>query len=247
MFRPVLSSAWGKLAAVALLVVGMAVGLLLTANLGGFRLAATGAVGSAGTATAPSYRPPLALDFPLSVLQPGPEPEEAGTTELRVEQVGALEVSYEVPVVTAAPPPPPAPPCVADLSSTVTGLAAAVSTLTSADQAGGVLEQVNSLGTAANACAQQVAGVGSTGIETLTHVGHQLNGIVATVQALPLLSPAPSPEAGQAPAGGIKNPVEATLGVVGDGLGMTLGAMNVVTGSVGDVLRLVLNPTQQER
>lgn len=244
MFKPAFSSLWGKCAAAAVVVLGMGVGVILTSDLGRLVLASNPAI---GTATVPSYAPPTApaLEFPVSVLQ-APEPPSAGPTETVVENVGPVEVSYEVPVVVAPPPPPPPPQCVGDLSATVNGLATSVAGMVSAQQAGGVLEQVNSLGVAANACAQQVAALGSAGTDQIIAVGQQLSGLVGAVQALPLLSAPPAPSAGAAGAEAQSppfNPVETAVGAVGEGLEITLGVVGAVTGGVSDVLGFVLNPT----
>lgn len=244
MFKPAFSSLWGKCAAAAAVVLGMGVGVILTSDLGRLVLASNPAT---GTATMPSYAPPAVrvLGFPVSVLQ-APESPSAGLTETVVENVGAVEVSYKVPVVALPPPPPPQ--CVGELSVTVNGLAASVAGMVSAQQAGGVLDQVNSLGVAANACAQQVSALRSAGMDQIVAVGQQLSGLVGAVQALPLLSPT-SPEASteaeaQSPA---FNPVETAVGAVGEGLEMTLGLVKIATGGVSDALGFVLNPTGQER
>lgn len=242
MFKPTLKSTSGKVAGAALALVGMVGGWTLTADLGGFKLASTGAV----SAAAPGFYPGVALDFPSAVMA-AEQPVDSGSTETKVEQVGDLEVSYEVPVAVAPPPPPAAPKCVDELTATVAGLRAAVEGIVTAEHAALALDQANTLGVAANACAQEVAVLGSSGMEQLAQLGGQLNGLVGTIQALPLVAPSPSPSPDGNEAGETVNPLEKGFEVFGGGLEMTLDAVSGITGQVGGLLGHVLSPTGQER
>lgn len=241
MFKPTLKSTSGKVAGAALVLAGMVGGWSLTADLGSFKLASMGVV----SAAAPGFQPGVALDFPSAVM--AEQPVDSGPTETKVEQVGALEVSYEVPVAVTPPPPPAAPKCVDELTGTVAALGAAVEGIVTAEHAALALEQANALGVAANACAQEVAALGSSGMEQLAQLGGQLNGLVGTIQALPLLAPSPSPSPGGDVAGETVNPLEKGFEVFGGGLEMTLDVVNGITGQVGGLLGHVLSPTGQER
>lgn len=236
MFRRTLRSTSGKIAGSALALVGMVGGWTLTADLGGFELASTGVV----SAASPGYQPGTVLDFPSAVL--AVEQAPAGPTETVVENMGNLQMSYEVPAVVAPPAPKPAPACVGELTATVAGLGDSVVGIVTAQDAAAALEQANALGAAANACAQQVSTLGSSGMDQLAQLGQQLNGLVGTIQALPV-SPAPAPSPTEGSAGPMDAPIEKSLEVFGDGLGMTLDAVNGLTGEVGGLLGSLLNPT----
>lgn len=239
MFRRTLKSTSGKIAASALALIGMVGGWTLTADLGGFELASTGVV----SAASPGYYPGVALDFPTVVL--AAEQAPSGPTETIVEDIGNLQMSYEVPAVVAPAAPKPAPECVGQLTSTVAELGDSVVGIVTAQDAAAALEQANALGAAANACAQEVSTLGSSGMDQLAQLGQQLNGLVATIQALPV-SPAPAPSPAEAAAGPMDKPIEKSLEVFGDGLGMTLDVVSGLTGEVGGLLGNVLNPTAGE-
>ncbi|MEX2586835.1 MAG: hypothetical protein WD602_02430 [Actinomycetota bacterium] len=236
MFGPTFKSTSGKMAGAVLALIGMVGGWTLTAELGGFQLASTGSV----SAAVPGYHPGVALDFPRAVLAAQSSPQ-SGPTETKVENVGSLEVSYEVPVAAAPPALPPAPQCVEELTSTVAALTSSVAGIVTAEHAAGALTQVNALGEAANACAQQVSALGSAGMDQLAQVGQQLNGLVGTIGALPLLPPTPAPPATDEPASPMDKPIETTLEMVGKGLDVTLDVVNGVTGETGGLLGGLLN------
>lgn len=241
MFRRTFKSTSGKIAGAALALAGMVGGWTLTAELGAFQLASTSVVAGDGT----GYQSAVALDFPMAVL-PADEDVRPGATQTMVESMGNMEISYEVPVVAPSPPAvPPAPECVAELTSAVAGLVGSVAGIVTAEHAAGALEQINALGIAANTCADEVSTSGSAGMDQLAQVGEELNGLVGTIQALavPTTPTATDDESADL----IGNPVEKTLSVVGGGLGMTLDAVNGITGPVGGLLGYLLNPTRQER
>lgn len=239
MFRRTLKSTSGKIAGSALALIGMVGGWTLTADLGGFELASTGVV----SAASPGYQPGVALDFPLSVL--AAEQAPSGPTETIIENMGNLQMSYEVPAAVAPPAPKPAPECVGELAATIAGLGDSVVGIVTAQQAAAALEQANVLGAATNACAQQVATLGSSGMEQLAQLGQQLNGLVGAIQALPV-SPVPAPSPTEKAAGGMDAPIEKSLEVFGDGLGVTLNVVSGITGEVGGLLGNLLSPTGRE-
>ncbi|MBW3590947.1 MAG: hypothetical protein KY393_03705 [Actinobacteria bacterium] len=83
-------------------------------------------------------------------------------------------------------------------------------------------------------------------MDQLAQLGQQLNGLVDAIQALPV-SPAPAPSPTEEPAGPMDAPIEKSLEVFGDGLGMTLDVVSGLTGEVDGLLGSLLNPTGQER
>jgi hypothetical protein len=219
MFKALFGSFIGKIATLALLVVGVLGGMSVTGDVPSL----ASLVSDPGVLADSSGQPPaVTLDFPTSVLAKPAPPVPAQAAPAPAAEVIIEEIVASQPVLA----PPPAPPsCVAQLQGLVNNLVGVVQTITTPQQAQDVLTQAASIGESSKGCAAQAAAAGNLGLDQIGKLTEQLVGVVGQVQALPLL----------APPGGVNalaNPVQSVVDLTGKGLEMTLGVVNEGLGAL---------------
>lgn len=227
----VFSSMSTKLGAAALVVLGATGGLAATGSLPSFSLSSAPAA-IAPVAPGSQTVGTVNLDFPTSVLN-----QQVAEAALPVEEVVEEVVVVRAPRTAAAARPagaapavPAAPQCVADVTTALGAVTAAMPAATTPEQGQVLLGQAGALVTAANGCLAEAQRVGFTGAGQLVA---QVAATLTQVQALPVVAALTPEQVAQAPnvvggiVGGVGEVVGGTLTVVGKGLNLLTGGLNM--------------------
>lgn len=226
----VFSSMSTKLGAAALVVLGATGGLAATGSLPSFSLSSAPAA-IAPVAPGSQTVGTVNLDFPTSVLN-----QQVAEAALPVEEVVEEVVVVRAPRTAAAArpagaaPAPAAPQCVADVTTALGAVTAAMPAATTPEQGQVLLGQAGALVTAANGCLAEAQRVGFTGAGQLVA---QVAATLTQVQALPVVAALTPEQVAQAPnvvggiVGGVGEVVGGTLTVVGKGLNLLTGGLNM--------------------
>lgn len=236
MFKSIFSSIAGKFAAIALLVAGVLGGMAATGALPGIGQSLTYSVASINQA--PPSGPGIALDFPTSVIDKTDAPAVAAGQEV-VEEVVVVKAPAAAPRPPAAPAAVAAPQCVSDITNLLNAITAAVPAVTTGEQGQVLLAQTHAVLAAANGCVAEAGQVGFAGVDAVNQLVVQAGGLVAQIQALPVvaaLTPAQLAETPNLVNGvveGVTGLVGGTLNMVGKGLGLLGTGLNYLGGAAG--------------
>lgn len=200
-------------------------------------MAATGALPGFGQSPAYSVAsvnqsspsaPGVALDFPTSVIE-GTEFPAAAAEEEIVEEIVVVRAPR------AAPPPPPQ--CVADITTVLSAITAAIPAITTGEEGQILLAHTNATLEAANGCVAEARRVGFAGIDTVDQLVVQAGGLVTQIQSVPVVAeltpaqPAGTPNLVNGVVGGVTDIVGGTLNMVGKGLGLLGTGLNYLGGA----------------
>jgi hypothetical protein len=232
LFKSIFSSAAGKFSAVALLIAGVLGGMAATGALPGFGQSTTYSVASINQA--PPSTPGVALDFPTSVID-GVAPPAVAAAEEVVEEV----VVVQAPRTVAPPPPaaPSAPQCVADITTVLNAITAAIPAVTTGEQGQVLLAQTNAALAAAGGCVAEATQAGFAGVDTVNQLVVQAGGLVTQIQALPVVAALTPAQLAETPnlvngvVDGVTGVVGGTLNLVGKGLGLLGTGLNYLGGA----------------
>lgn len=227
MIKSIFSTVVGKFIAVALLASGVLGGMAATGALPGFGQSPTYSVASVNQA--PPSGPGVNLDFPTSVLA---APAVQAAAEEVVEEVVVVQAPRSAPPAPVAPPAPAAPKCVADITTVLNAITAAIPTITSGEQGRILLAQTNAVVEAANGCVAEAKQIGFPGIDAVNQLVVQAGGLVTQIQALPVVSSLTPAQLAETPnlLNGVGQVVGGTLNVVSRGLGLLGTGLNYLGG-----------------
>lgn len=186
MFGGLFGTVIGKILAVVVTVGGITGGMAATGALPvltGIDVAPGPGPGGPVAVALPGAGVPLAFpDLPTihqAIIDQGAQELAAGASTQAIQVAGRAETTAKKAAAAAQK-------CLDELTAQVNALVAGIPNITSAEQAGAMVEQARSIGADATECAKQATVLGQSGVDEITRAAGQLNFAVAQINSLNL-------------------------------------------------------------